>query len=196
MAYNHFNKTKIIIAVSLIIFGTIGRILLKDLPNIETVTVASLLAGSILGGFWAVIVPLIIIALSDMFIGNDPILIFTWSAWAVIGLGARLLYRKRKNTYKFVFQITGLGILASVFFYLWTNFGVWLFWNMYPRNFSGLIQCYFMGLPFLRNNLASDLIFIPVISASVVFCVKYYKQRLRKAKYEFTTGVNNNCHQK
>ncbi|MDP2918578.1 MAG: hypothetical protein Q8N68_03700 [bacterium] len=177
MAYNHFNKTKIIIAVSLIIFGTIGRILLKDLPNIETVTVASLLAGSILGGAYAVIIPLTIIALSDMHIGNDPILIFTWSAWAMIGLMARLLYRKQKNTYKFVFQITGLGILASVFFYFWTNFGVWLLWNMYPHNFSGLIQCYAMGLPFLRNNLISDLIFIPAASASLVFCVKYFKNR-------------------
>jgi len=176
----NFKKNKIIFAIFLIIFGAIGRILLKDLPNIETVTVASILAGSVLGGAYAIIVPLTIIALSDMFIGNDPILIFTWSAWAAIGLSAKLLYQKRKNTYKFVFQLTGLGILASLFFYFWTNFGVWLLWSMYPHNLSGLIQCYFMGLPFLRNNLISDFVFIPVAGTSLVFCVKYFeKQKIK-----------------
>ncbi len=170
-----FNKTKLICALLLITSGAISRILLKDLPNIETVTVTSLLAGSILGGLYSVVIPLTVIALSDMYIGNDPILIFTWSAWAVIGLLGRLLYHRRKNSYKFIFQITGMGLLSSLFFYLYTNFGVWLLWHMYPKTLSGLIQCYFMGLPFLRNQLVSDLIFIPAASVTLVLFLKYYK---------------------
>lgn len=170
-------KTKIIFAFFLIAFGAIGRVILKDLPNIETITVSALLAGSVLGGSYAVIVSLSIVALSDMYIGNDSILIFTWSAWAIIGIFGGLIHKNRKDDYKFVLKITGLGFIASLFFYFYTNFGVWLLWHMYPHTLSGLIQCYFMGLPFLRNNLVSDLIFIPAASTAFVLFLKYYKAK-------------------
>jgi len=44
------NTKKIIFAFALIIFATGGRYLLLDFPNVETMTVAALLAGSLLGG--------------------------------------------------------------------------------------------------------------------------------------------------
>ncbi|MDD5627254.1 MAG: hypothetical protein PHW01_04585 [Patescibacteria group bacterium] len=179
MLAKRISKIKLIIAIFLIAFGAIGRIILKDIPNVETVMVASLLAGSLLGGAYTVIVPLTIIALTDMYIGNDLILIFTWSAWAMIGFFGWLVRKKRGYSYKFILSLTGMGIAASLFFYLYTNFGVWLLWDMYPHTLLGLIQCYFMGLPFLRNNLVSDLIFIPTTSAALVLFLKYYSIKKR-----------------
>lgn len=177
MLGKRISKIKLLVAIFLIAFGAIGRIILKDIPNVETVMTASLLAGSLLGGAYTVIVPLTIIALTDMYIGNDLILIFTWSAWAMIGFFGWFVRKKRGYSYKFILSLTGMGIAASLFFYLYTNFGVWLLWDMYPHTFAGLVQCYIMGLPFLRNNLVSDLIFIPTTSASLVFFVKYFKNR-------------------
>lgn len=47
--------------------------------------------------------------------------------------------------------------VASLTFFLISNFGVWLYW--YPHSFSSLITCYLVAIPFYRNTLLSDLIF-------------------------------------
>lgn len=47
--------------------------------------------------------------------------------------------------------------LASLAFFLLSNFGVWLYW--YPRTLEGLITCYTLALPFLRNTLMGDVVF-------------------------------------
>lgn len=162
------NKKKVIIAVCLIVFGAVTRYFLKDWPNVETVTVVSLLAGSCLGGIYALIVPLSVIALSDMSIGNNSILLFTWSAWALIGLLGLFLRKKKKTSFKFSMQLTGMGVIASCLFFIWTNFGVWLLFPMYPHTWQGLVQCYIMGLPFLRYSLVGNLIIVPVVSFSLL----------------------------
>ncbi len=172
---------KFIAGSSLVAFAVIGRMLLIDIPNIETLTIAALLGGSLLGGFYAIAIPLSSVAISDALIGNDPIMIFTWSAWAIIGLLGLLLKRSTKN-FRFSFKMTWLGIGASLIFFIWTNFGVWAMWNMYPHTWSGLIQCYVMALPFLKMNLLGNLIIIPVVSFTYVAIsklikTKYYEQK-------------------
>lgn len=46
---------------------------------------------------------------------------------------------------------------ASLFFFLVTNFSVWLFSPWYEKSISGLMYCYTLGLPFLRNMLLGDI---------------------------------------
>ena len=53
---------------------------------------------------------------------------------------------------------------GSLLFYVVTNFAVWITPGdahqhaaLYPRTLDGLIECYWMALPFLRNSLAGDL---------------------------------------
>lgn len=167
---------KLILAVMLIVFAVLGRILLTDMPNVETLTIVALMAGSLLGGIYTVIVPLSAVALSDMFIGNDPIMIFTWSAWAFVGLLGLLLKNSQKD-YKFGFKMTGLGIIASLIFFGWTNFGVWAMWNMYPHTWSGLIQCFVMALPFLKMSLIGNLIIVPSVSFTLVAVRNFIKAR-------------------
>ncbi len=167
------NILRLIFAIILIAFGSLGRILLLDLPNVETLTVASLLAGGVLGGFYALIVPVAVVAITDLYIGNTNILIFTWAAWAIIGLLGMVLRKKEKTSFKFIFSITGLGIGASLFFYLYTNFGVWLLTSLYDKTFSGLLMCYYMGLPFLKYSLTGNLIIVPLVSFIFVGVAKF-----------------------
>lgn len=47
--------------------------------------------------------------------------------------------------------------LASLLFFLISNFGVWLNW--YPNTLSGLMQCYVLALPFYWRTLIGDLVF-------------------------------------
>lgn len=50
-------------------------------------------------------------------------------------------------------------------FFIVSNFLFWIFepWQMYPRNLTGLLLCYMGALPFLKNQLISNL------TASVAF---------------------------
>jgi len=158
------SKKKNLLAIFIIIFGVVLRIFLNEkigIPNFEAVTALSLFSGSFLGGIYALIVPLAIIFFSDLYFGNTIVRLFTWSAFILIGIFGILF--KRSSKYYFL-KITGGGVISVLFFYFWTNFGWWLTFGMYPMNFQGLIQCYLAALLFLRNQLFSVLIFIPVFN--------------------------------
>lgn len=47
--------------------------------------------------------------------------------------------------------------MASFWFFLISNFGVWLYW--YPHTWQGLISCYSLAVPFYRQTLWGDVIF-------------------------------------
>jgi hypothetical protein len=185
------NQKKIIFSIFIIIFGATFRIFLNEvvrIPNFEAVTSLSLVSGSFLGGIFAPIIPLLIIFLSDIYFGNTSVYLFTWSAFILIGIFGILFRRKSKY---YLLEVTSGGILAVLFFYLWTNFGWWLTFGMYPMNFSGLVQCYLAGLPFLKTQLTSVLIFTPlfaiffslVFDKSPTFCLSYRVNTKKFLKY-------------
>ena len=55
--------------------------------------------------------------------------------------------------------VIGASSLASVSFFLASNFTVWVAWGMYPKTWSGLGTCYIAALPFFRNSVMSELVF-------------------------------------
>lgn len=163
--------------------GVIGRFALVGylgIPNLEIITVLALIAGIYLGSVYGIIVPLFIIFLSDLVIGNNYIFIFTWTAFALIGLFGFLfknkILDKKDNFLKSRFKSSlSLSLLSSLFFYLYTNFGWWLMSGMYEYSFLGLIKCYWMAIPFFRNNLVGNLIFVPIgiyVSSKVLNSLK------------------------
>lgn len=165
---DNFTKAKVITAAALIIFGATSRYLLKDVPNIETITVVSLLAGSLLGGVWTFVVGLAVVGITDMLIGNTIIFAYTWSAWAVMGLFGFVIRKRAKKPVRHALELTGMGLLGVGFFYAWTNLGVWHVGRMYPHTFDGLIASYVAGIPFLKNQLMSTLMFVPTVSVVTI----------------------------
>jgi len=136
----------------------IGERLWFDLgPNVELVMTASVLASIYLGRRWGVGVALVSLMISDFFLGNSLIMIFTWSAFALIAFGGKMI--------KGPLMGAGYGLAGALFFYFYTNFGVWLIGNLYPHTFSGLIQSYVMGLPFLRLHAVGSVL---LLSGSMV----------------------------
>ncbi len=147
----------------LIFLGIAFRTIWHLAPNVEFVTTAGLLAARYLGVLGAVSVPLLIMFISDMVIGNAKIYLFTWSAYIFIGLSGLVLKRWQTPS-KLILAAGFQSIAASFFFFFYTNLGVWLLdeWGMYPKTLSGLIRCYYLGLPFLKLNLLGNLIFTPI----------------------------------
>ena len=98
--------------------------------------------------------------MSDLVIGLDPTFPFTWGSILVAGfLG--LWVRSRRN----YATLLGAGVAHSIFFFLFSNFGVWLVdgHGLYPRTAEGLIQCYTLAIPFYRNTLAGNLIYLTLL---------------------------------
>lgn len=155
---------RFIFAGILVGLGIAVRTIWHPAENVEFVTSGALLAGAYLGLRASIAVPLATMIISDLLIGNTNIFIFTWSGYLCIGV---LGYLSRLSDLKGrskILRATGLGVIASLWFYLWTNFGVWILdsWGMYQKTLAGLSQSYWYGLPFLKLNLLGNLFFVPV----------------------------------
>jgi hypothetical protein len=104
-------------------------------PNLEIATAATFLAVLLLRNRWAAVVPFAVVAVSDAVLGNTQIMWFTWSAWAVIGLGA-ILARHLRGPGRYAAAL-GVGVGGSLWFFAWTNFGVWLMTGCTRRPWTG-----------------------------------------------------------
>ncbi len=117
---------------------------------------------------WAVALPFAAMWLSDLWLNNVTYNYtegFQWmgSAWVygsfflISGLGFLLLRHVKVGT------VLGTSLLASVLFFLITNFAVWYGSTTYPQNIGGLLLCYEAGIPFFGNTLAGDLFYCAVL---------------------------------
>ena len=140
------------LAISLILVG----ILLRFMPhayNFTPVAAIALFSGVYLKRKYAIIVPLVLMAVSDLFIGMHNVVIFTWGSFILAAL-IGILIRKNKSAAR----ILGGSLAASLVFFIVSNFGVWLM-GWYPQNLKGLVDCYVMALPFLRDFTVSTLVY-------------------------------------
>tara|TARA_B100000575_G_C23070124_1_gene616329 strand:+ start:520 stop:1011 length:492 start_codon:yes stop_codon:yes gene_type:complete len=101
--------------------------------------------------------------ITDLFIGMHNLSFFTWGSVFLIGLCSK--YFLSTIYTRFLGVITG-----ALIFFIITNFGVWITGG-YGYTFSGLIECYFMAIPFFYNTIISTLIFSSIIEI-LYFCFK------------------------
>jgi hypothetical protein len=85
--------------------------------------------------------------------------LFVWAWYAGICLFGILLKDRVKP-----FNVLGAGLVSAISFFVIIDFGVWLSGSVgYPKTWAGLLDCYVKAIPFLRNEMAADVVF------SVVF---------------------------
>jgi hypothetical protein len=182
------NKNRIMLAVFLVTIGSIIRILLhNNLPGSPSifitvngitqpmfmldlffvVAIISLLSGILLGGYYTFIVPISVMIITDLVIGNNWILLFTWSGFAILGIFGYLLKSKKSLTVRHIPRILGVGIVGILIYDLWTNFGTFL-GGWYTHTWEGLVLCYTNALPFmfwhlLSTTIAMILIIVPIV---------------------------------
>lgn len=150
MTIRTFNRT---IAVSLISLAALLRVLPHP-PNFAPVAAVALFAGAVLPRRLGVIIPLLAMVASDAIIGFHSLILVTWGCYAVIALASHYWLQQRT-----VWRIAFATVGASLFYFIVTNYAVWQFEDMYSHSMSGLIRCFTLALPFLRNTLLSDLLF-------------------------------------
>lgn len=72
---------------------------------------------------------------------------------AIVGLGFLLLRRVK------VANLLVASLLASILFFVVTNFGAWMADPKYPKTAAGLMAAYGAGIPFFWNTLLGDLFY-------------------------------------
>lgn len=121
--------------------------------------------------------------LSDAFLGFHATMPYVYVSYALIGFIGHYATPLRKS-----FAFFTLPLLSSLLFYTVTNFGVWATTSMYTHDFSGLIQSYWMGIPFFRGTLLGDVFFFSVIYiVSIVVKMKSF-QKLTIENTKWTIG--------
>lgn len=151
-------KTKIILVLGLIGLGVVSR-LLPHTSNFTPVVGIALFASFYLGLRYSVLVVFAVMILSDIFIGfyHWEMMIAVYGSMGAVAVIGSLA---TKPTAVSVFLKT---ISSSLLFYLVTNWAVWQFGTMYEKSASGLMQSYFMAIPFFRNSLAGDIFYTSVL---------------------------------
>jgi hypothetical protein len=155
------NKKKQLVVILFMLIAVIFR-LFPHLPNFTPITAIALFGGLYFTNKkMAYLVPLFIMAFSDVFLGFHLISLFVYTAFLLVSfIGTKT---KKPSVYTI--------LLGSLSFFIVTNFGVWLIG--YPKTWTGLIECYTLALPFFRNSLLGDFFY----SGLMIFGYKFVERK-------------------
>lgn len=155
---NRQTNKSLIIAISIMLIASLWR-LLPHMPNFSPVLAIALFSSLFIENKrLAVILPIGLMLLSDLFLGFHTSMLAVYLSIFLISLAGFWL---RKNfTY-----LKGIGtiISGSVLFFVVTNLYYWLFSGLYAINIAGLADCYTRAIPFFRTALIGDLVFSVVM---------------------------------
>lgn len=148
----------------LIAFGALAR-LLPHAPNFTPIGAIALFGAAYGGRRAALIAPLAAMAISDLVIGGHGTLPYVYGSFVMIAVMGMVLFRNGVTVPRALGGALGsAGILFVV-----SNFGVWASGTMYAPTLQGLVTCYAMALPYLRETLVGDLFYVGVMFGSYAF---------------------------
>jgi hypothetical protein len=100
-----------------------------------------------------------VMLLTDIVYGFHASMVAVYGAYVLAIVIGRMTSTKGP-----AYTIVG-SLLSSIIFFLLTN-SVWLVSSsMYPRTLAGLFESYAAGVPFFRNTLIGDFLYLGVFSA-------------------------------
>jgi|SRR3989338_5384913 len=194
------------IAIFLVFIGALLR-LVPHMPNFAPITAIGLFSGVYLGKntssrkskILILLVPIAALALSDYLLlyinpyhGADfsrvhPLTsmfhsttAFTWGSFLVSALIG--LYLKTRKT---PVLILGGALIASIQFFIITNFGVWAV-GMYSRGLDGLLQSYIMAIPFFKWTFLGDIFYTTLFFGGYEL-VLLIKRKLLRSRFLFNS---------
>ncbi len=167
------------LGVILIGIGVLGKLVfLRYFANFETIFAVSMIAGSVLGRWWTVLVPLGTLAIVEPFLWGGPyafygagiVLGFTFfmaTGFLFVSLMGRVTRPRVLFRVKSVALLTTLSIPLTIAYDLWTDVGEY-YLIAQPM---GLTFWDVLGLqvPFTLYHLLSSLIFVPLFGMGILY---------------------------
>lgn len=165
----YFSPTERTVIVFLLISLGLYSRLLPHPPGATALTAIVCACSLFLGTRAALLVIATILMLSDAFIGayELPVMLSVYGSFGIIAL---LTHWYRHSSRSFATKSL-LFFSPALLFFLVTNAAVWYFTPWYPKDVGGLLASYTLGLPFLRNMLVGDLLYIPVVFGALALYV-------------------------
>ena len=161
------------IAVTVLIIVAITTRLVPHPANFAPMMAISIFGGALFyKKFWAILIPLISIWISDLLINNIMYgtyyesfqwfyegFVWQYLVYLLTSVISILLFTGKITSLK----IASISIGSALIFFIVSNFGVWISGTLYPKTLNGLITCYMMGLPFSKATLSSNLLYTFVL---------------------------------
>jgi hypothetical protein len=152
------------LALLLTILSGLAR-LLPHPPNFTPVGSMSLFAGARLKGWWAYLVPLAMMAITDPLLhllfgipGYTKASPFIYGSFLInVWIGRKLAVSENPV------RIGAAAFVCSLQFFVITNFAVWYGSRFYAHSVAGLLECYGSAIPFWGLTLAGDLVFTAIL---------------------------------
>ena len=152
------NHSRIFALLSAILVAAVLR-LVPHPPNFTPIGAMALFSGAYVGRrAIAFAAPLGALLLSDLVLGfyhGQATVYFSVALIVVIGM----VTLSRVSP----IRVGAAAIVSSVLFFVFTNFGMWLFSGFYPRTLPGLEACYVAAIPFFQNTVAGDLFYVTLL---------------------------------
>ncbi len=160
-----------IVIVGMILVVAFSRLMIH-IPNFSPIAAMGLFGAAYFSKkYLAFVIPFMGLFLSNLFLNNviyaqyfdrfmlfGPSDLYVYGAFAiVILLGFGLL--KKVN----LVNVIGASLVASIVFFLITNFSSFIALPVYPKNIGGLISAYVAGIPFFKYTILGDLVFVGVL---------------------------------
>ena len=184
--------------VTLVWAGVALRWHFAYLPNFAPVAAIALFAGYFFrSALVGLAVPLLVMLISDTKLGGyHPIMMVTVYTMLALPVAARGFLRKRlaadsaswRKRLANVAGLVGCAIVASMAFFIATNFATWVFSGMYEHTASGLMRCYVQALPFLRYTLTGDVGFATVLFSGYALAMSFASSKVRRSEFTFATN--------
>ena len=147
---NHQNN----LIITLFILIGISTRIFPHPPNMTAIGAIALFGGAFFQDKrLAFLIPTLIMLISDLILGQQLVISVYVSFLIMVGLGINISH---KQSFLRIFNTT---LLASLIFFIITNFSVFISASLYPKTLLGLIECYTLAIPFFLNTLTGNMIY-------------------------------------
>lgn len=144
-----------------------------NVPNLEPIGTAALFGGALLSSrYLKFIIPILALFVGDLVIASlaptfsGHLFSITFFAIYLSFIATVLIGKKVIGKNPKIKNVIGAGVFSTVVFFLVTNFAAWAdpVHGFYTKDFAGLMQCYVMGLAFVKNDVFGSFFFNSLIS--------------------------------
>jgi hypothetical protein len=143
------------ILYAVIIAAALARVV-PHAPNVSLITALAIFAGAYLPARKALGVTLLARLFSDIVIGffSWPLMVAVYASHLAGILLGRWIASSKTATWRWL-KIGSSGFVSATVFFLVTNFA--FLYSEYPHTWTGVVESYVNGLPFLRGTLVGDV---------------------------------------
>lgn len=159
--------------IFIVALGVLTRIV-PHMQNVGMITALAIFAGYVLPRKQALVLPLAVRLISDLFLGFfSPMLMVAVYAAHLFGVLLGWWVKQNTSTATRWVKIVSSGFIGALVFFLVTNFALFYSPAAYPHTWKGIMLAYTNGLPFFRGTVLGDVGYTVALFAVYEYALWY-----------------------